>query len=187
MDLKKLYENPLRRKPSRFFLDSSTADAHFQFVLNADIREIPVHKIILADESEVFYSMFYGGIKETNSILIVDATYDAFLEFVQFFYLSKVGLTLENIADVMYLINKYVVPQFFDLCENFLIENLPLYKIWFAIDLAVLYNRKELKESCMQKVCGNMFDVFFYIQSMLKRSAKGDIEKRVSMFTDGSF
>lgn len=58
------------------------------------------HKNLLANTSDVFDAMFYGDLKETGDISIVDASDAAFEEFLQYFYQCKVKLTAKNIAEV---------------------------------------------------------------------------------------
>lgn len=51
--------------------------------------------------------MFYGSLKEGNVVKIVDADADSFKEFLQFFYLGEVTLTVENVEIVARLVDKY--------------------------------------------------------------------------------
>lgn len=70
---------------------------------------IPPHKILLATDSNVFKAMFYGEMKENGDIRLADVSEAAFKQFLQFFYLNEVELSIELIAEVMYIGHKYNV------------------------------------------------------------------------------
>lgn len=89
----------------KLYRDSKTADVHFTFESSnngADTR-IDAHKNLLAATSDVFGAMFYGEMKETGDIRVVDVSEAAFKEFLQYFYQRKVKLTAENVAEVRIL------------------------------------------------------------------------------------
>lgn len=60
----------------------------------------------MAIDSDVFKAMFYGNLKEGDDIRVIEVSDAAFREFLQFFYLSELDLTDENIAAVLYLGHK---------------------------------------------------------------------------------
>lgn len=145
----------------KYFLDESSADVKFLFVLeDGTERRIAAHKIILAAKSPVFHSMFFGEMKEIGDITIVGASCDAFVEFLQFFYLDNLTLTLANIAEVMALADRYLVPMCLDICETFFTDNLELNNIWLGIELADMYSRTEMKGLLLSKICINLRDAF---------------------------
>lgn len=129
-------------------MDSATADVRFLFDTGdgSATQVVHAHKTILA-VSDAFRSMFYGELKETGDIKIDDASYDAFVEFLQFFYLNwkKITLTLANIGDVMNLINKYLVSECFDVCDKFLVNQLSMDQVCLGYELATLHNRTTME------------------------------------------
>lgn len=84
------------------YRDSKTADVHFKFESsnNGTATQIDAHKNLLAATSDVFGAMFYGELKETGDIRVVDVSDAAFKEFLQYFYQRKVKLSAENISEV---------------------------------------------------------------------------------------
>lgn len=142
------------------FGDEKTADFHFVFILDGEETRISAHKIVLAKGSPYFDSFFYGGFKKENEMIITDATPTEFKIFLQFFYLSKVTLTLENVAKVMELADRYIVIECLNICEEFLLRNTTLEDVCFAYQLAITYQRSQLKTFCMQKISKNSIDVF---------------------------
>lgn len=134
-------------------MDEKTADVYFVFHSNTDKpTRVPAHKNILSKGSSVFESMFYGDIAENGDVEIVDASVDGFKEFLQFFYIHKVNLTLENIAEVLNLANKYNVGECLNVCDKMLEENATLQNLCNGLQLAILFERNELKKSFLRKV-----------------------------------
>lgn len=131
------------------FLDENSAD--FRFVFDSDSDQplkLPVHKIILAAVSPVFHTMFYGSLKEKEEVEIADVSYESFKEFLQFFYLNNVTLTMEHVAGVMYLGEKYEINHCLETCSSFLMKNLTENTVCLAYQLAALFKRKELMGCC---------------------------------------
>lgn len=144
----------------KLFMDEKTADVYFVFNSNTDKRiRVAAHKNILAKGSSVFESMFYGGITEEGDVEIVDASVDGFKEFLQFFYVNKVELTMENIAEVLNLANKYNVNECLNVCDKMLEENATLQNLCNGLQLATTFERNELKKSFLQKVSQQPKDV----------------------------
>lgn len=118
------------------------------FILNTDdngVERIPAHKLVLANGSDVFTAMLFGELKETGDIKVIDASADAFKEFLQFFYSSRVCLTADNVAEVMNLGHKYNVSKCVDICVEFLKDTITVENVCTGLDLAILYDRKDLQ------------------------------------------
>ncbi len=137
----------------KLFMDEKTADVYFVFNSNTDKRlKVAAHKNVLAKGSSVFESMFYGSIPESGDIEIVDASVDGFKEFLQFFYIDKVALTMENIAEVLNLATKYDVNECLNVCDKMLEENATLQNLCNGLQLAITFDRNDLKKSFLQIV-----------------------------------
>lgn len=108
-------DNDTIRRNENLYLDSKTSDVCFVF--STETERVSAHKCILSIVSPVFDAMFYGSMIEKDDVLIVDASAAAFKEFLQFFYLSKVELTPENIGIVTNLCNKYELNEALKVCE----------------------------------------------------------------------
>ncbi|XP_037033159.1 BTB/POZ domain-containing protein 3-like [Bradysia coprophila] len=138
------------------FMDSNTADFWFKFSSDVHPIRIPVHKAMLAKESEVFRAMFFGEMKEQlDEVEIIDANDDEFIEFAQFFYSDRISITINNLPKLMYLAKKYLVNDLLKVCDDFIIRHLPLEKLILGCDLADLYNRFELKAKLEIKISEN--------------------------------
>lgn len=68
----KLRNQLITESISKLYLDDGSADVKFVFESDGITTTIPAHKAILASSSPVFYAMFYGSLKEGNSVKITD-------------------------------------------------------------------------------------------------------------------
>lgn len=157
------------------YLDKTTSDVSFVFEsaetdqsssaapATGPVR-ISAHRVLLANNSEVFKQMFYcdGGeskvdVKDvpTTDVPITDVTPEAFKEFLQFFYLIEVELHTENISGVLYLGHKYKHMQCVELCAQFLKDIANPDNILFIMSLAIEYNPSDLLDFCQQFICTN--------------------------------
>lgn len=139
----------------KLYLSESTADSHFVFdgVEAEPAERIPVHKCLLAIASPVFHQMFFGGLKENGDVKIIDASQNAFKEFLQFFYLDKITLTTENIAEVMMLADKYAVAGCMHICTQFLEVILSVDTAVSCYELSKQFDLKYLLELSVDKIC----------------------------------
>lgn len=136
----------------RLYLNTTTADVNFHFDYNGVDKTVPAHKCLLAMGSPVFHQMFFGELKEGNKVTIVDVSAEAFTEFLQFFYLDKVTLSTENIAEVMTMSDKYDVAGCMNLCAQFLECAMTTDIVCWCYELALLFNQKHLVEVCEERI-----------------------------------
>lgn len=143
------------------FMDESSADVKFIFVSSDGVQQyLPAHKLLLITASPVFAAMFSGKYKEADEVAIVGASFDEFKEFSQVFYLNKITLTLEHVPAVMNLANMYDVAELLNLCEEFLLQHLPVDSVCVALGLAITFNRQLLREHCLCMISKNSTAVF---------------------------
>lgn len=134
---------------TKLYLDSETADVHFVFGSNDDPpRRVPAYKNLLAGASDVFKAMFHGQLKGMGDIPVNDVSAAAFEEFLQCFYIAETTMSIENIADVMCLADRYIVQKCLDICVKILKTSLTVDDMCFGLGLAILYSQKESKQHC---------------------------------------
>lgn len=104
--------------------------------------------------------MFNGSWKEKEEVKIVDASAAAFKEFLQIFYVDQMKLTMENVAKVMDLGNRYDVIECFKACATFLKDQMTEDNVCLALGLAILYEKEDLKRFCSLFISENPTDVF---------------------------
>jgi len=92
-----------------------TSDIKFEFVdkNSGEKRELLAHKFVLAFGSEVFMAQFFGSLKEEReTILVEDASFDAFKMFLDLLYNKKVSTDkagFKLLAELFYLSDKYIM------------------------------------------------------------------------------
>lgn len=128
------------------------ADVHFTF--ESSVERIPAHKNILA-VSPVFEKEFFGLMPEKEEVKIIDASADAFKEFLQFFYLNQVELSMQHIQGVMHLSKKYQIDECLEICSIFLKKNLTINEMCMGYQLALHYDQNDLKKFCRREICVN--------------------------------
>lgn len=139
----------------QLYLNARSADVHFTFGASED--RIPAHKAMLAVSSPVFDAEFYGLMAEKNDVRINDEGVDAaaYKEFLQFFYLKEIKLSKEHVQSVLYLCHKYQLDECATVCSEFLKKNLTIDQMCLGYQLAVRYERNDLKEFCRREICLN--------------------------------
>lgn len=142
-----------KRACIRMYLQKETADVHFIFNGTGEVeKRIPAHKLLLANRSPVFQSMFYGKLKEVADISITDCRFESFKEFLQFFYFADVKLTMEHVADVMYLVKQYDATECFKICDQFLLQNFSTQTACWVLELVILFNRTDCRQLLLKKM-----------------------------------
>lgn len=150
------------RNGEKLYMDKKTADVTFTFE-STDAEQpsavrIGAHRILLANNSDVFKEMFYGEdepIDFDGEIAMADVSQEVFKDFLQFFYLSEVKLHADIISGLMYLGQKYKVMQCVEMCVQFLKDIATADNILIAIGLAVQYNHADLLKFCEQFIILN--------------------------------
>ncbi|XP_031631796.1 uncharacterized protein LOC116346036 [Contarinia nasturtii] len=62
---------------------------------------------------------------------------------------------MENIPEVMYLANKYMVAECMDACTKYLTDNLTTTNVCWVYELAILHERQQLKQICDEHITSN--------------------------------
>lgn len=132
VNVQKLYKNTLL----------SDIEFVFENKLSGKTSKVAVtaHKCILAASSVVFERMFSEDWKEEAFVTITDASFEAFCEFLQFFYVEEIELTEANIVEVFKLVDKYDMKECLVVCERLLRETVSTELTCLYYDLALEYN-----------------------------------------------
>lgn len=136
----------------KLYLKSKKADVYFIFETNGNCERVPAHKALLASASDVFDAMLYGSLKEQGDIKIVDASAEAFKQFLRLFYFNHIELTMETVAEVMYLGKKYDITECLELCSVYLANKLTVENVISVIELAIVYDQLDLRKQCESKI-----------------------------------
>lgn len=117
---------------------SSIRDVSFILMSKAGVKKrVRAHKIFLAFMSPVFRAQFASGSAENDEIHITDATAEGFMEFLQLFYKLEMDFTVDNIAEVLRLIDKYETrEQTLIIVEWYFLDNHSGENVCYFLDLA---------------------------------------------------
>ncbi|XP_078380495.1 BTB/POZ domain-containing protein 6-B-like [Oculina patagonica] len=116
-------------------------------------KVIPAHKFVLAISSPVFFAMFYGQMAETtDSVELPDCDYESLLELFRYLYSDEVKLSGNNVMQVLYLANKYMVPSLAEKCNEYLRHNLKASNVFCILPLAQKFKDIDLEERCWETI-----------------------------------
>ncbi|XP_063448949.1 BTB/POZ domain-containing protein 6-like [Mytilus trossulus] len=90
------------------------------FIVGQDRSPIKAHRYMLASSSPVFFNMFNGAVAEKGDVRIPDIKADVFSELLQFIYTEENDITNENIHDMIYVADKYMMDELKVKCDLFL-------------------------------------------------------------------
>lgn len=149
----RIYSNEDLQCGRKLYLDATTADVYFSF--DNTPAQVAAHKNILAVTSDVFKPMFYGPLKIKGNIHEPYVSGAAFMEFLQYFYLNEVKLSVEHVEAVLLLGDKYNVEKCVNDCIQFLIDSLDEENVCSRLRLAILCELPEFKQVCEKRIMVN--------------------------------
>ncbi|XP_063436923.1 BTB/POZ domain-containing protein 2-like [Mytilus trossulus] len=120
------------------------------FRIGEDKTIVKAHKYILSTRSQVFHTMFEGPMSETGDIDIPDIdtnTFDLILEYI--YTDSSSNISHENVENVLYAAEKYMLTNLKKACETFLKKSLSSDVAAKYLDTAYQYHMDELKKLCV--------------------------------------
>lgn len=125
-----------------------------------DAQEIHAHRCLLAALSPRYKAQFYGAMAEKGVINVSGVSAAAFDEFLQFFYMDAVKLTIENIENVLDLAKQSLVDELVTECIDFLLDAIGLDKLLWGYRLAIRYEIESVKKFCLKHIKANIKAVF---------------------------
>lgn len=136
----------------KLYLNVELADVQFVFDSDGTIQKLPANKALLALQSCEFNRMFFGDLKVEGDAYIADFEADAFKEFLQFFYLSKITLTIKNIGAVVRLADEYDILDRLIQSIPVIMQHLTLKNICCAWELSIHLKDKQFEQFCEEKI-----------------------------------
>uniref|UniRef100_A0A1Q3EZV7 BTB domain-containing protein n=1 Tax=Culex tarsalis TaxID=7177 RepID=A0A1Q3EZV7_CULTA len=124
------------------------------------------HKAVLAEASEVFRAQFAGAFRESREdvreqpIPIVDIEPAVFKEVLRYMYSDRVNVTADNVVDVYYSAEKYLLEGLKKTCIKFLAANLTEGNVLGLFDRNRQYELEEVNRFCLDIICENPIKVF---------------------------
>ncbi len=118
---------------------------------------IPAHKFLLSISSPVFFEMFCGKMAETKEhIDLPDCEYESMLELLRFIYTDEVCLNGNNVMQVLYLAEKYMIPSLTNECAKYLRQKLDTSNVFCILKCAQQYDVKVLLPPCWRLIDKNI-------------------------------
>jgi BTB/POZ domain./PHR domain./BTB And C-terminal Kelch. len=111
-------------------------------------KTIPAHKYVLSTASPVFFAMLFGDFAKSDVINIDDCETEAFMELLRFIYYDTVHLSGQNVVDVLYLANKYIIPVLSKECVNYLLDNVQSENVLNVLNAAICFGEHRLEKHC---------------------------------------
>lgn len=179
--------NNVLQRIKDLYLQSEGADVWFIF----GNERIPGHKFIVSIGSPWLNTMFNGSLPENAEVNMNECgvTANTFKELLRFIYTQNVNFTMDTIQEIIHLAKQSLNDDFFDKCEQFLINSLTFDNIFFGYQLALLYEANDLKKKCEEEICVYAEQVFKsssflnfpfeYLENILKCDALACEEKEI--------
>lgn len=141
----------VRERNAAMFNNELMADIKFVVGCDEQVQTIPAHKYVLATGSSVFYAMFFGGLAENKSEVIVpDVEPSAFLTMLRYLYCDEIQLEDDNVLSTLYVAKKYIVPHLCRACVNFLETSLTAKNACLLLSQSRLFEEPELMQRCWE-------------------------------------
>ena len=131
------------------------------FIIIVNEKRIPVHKLILASRSAVFYAMFYGQMAHNSAELKLNDCDDAdiFLEFLRYFYTDDCTLSMDNVFHILNVSKKYLLPSLTKKCSDFLRRNINIENALNALTQSLFFEEKKVVDKCLEIIGSNAVQI----------------------------
>jgi len=148
---------------SRFLMNPMLSDLQ----IRVGDKIFPVHKIVLAAQSQIFRSMFESGWKETESktIDLLDVTPETFKLFLTFLYTGECPITFDAIKDAIELLmfsQKHLLDPLIDHCQRFLLKTLSVESAFAVFSLASELHCDDLASAAGNFILSNYRELCTY-------------------------
>lgn len=123
-----------------------TYDCHFRV---KKVR-IGAHRRLLSALSPVFGTMFSSVWANSNEIEIKDVSPNGLRTFLNYFYKNEVILTTTNVVELLYLSDKYDIPQMIEQCGLYVSDRLNHNNAVETLGLSIKFNMIALNSKCIE-------------------------------------
>lgn len=142
----KSYNNPLIKETMKKLYEDRNETGDVSFHVGSEV--VRAHRSILSVHSPKFRVQFFGQNPDTGDIEVNDVSAAAFKEFLQFFYLENVSLSMENMEDVLNLAKQSGVKEFMDQCVDFLFQIMTMDEIIWTYQLGIRCGIEKIRNFC---------------------------------------
>ena len=122
--------------------------------VNGGKVSVPANKYMLTVSSPVFEAMFYGDLtaEKQGSIDLPDCTKEGLQELLRFVHSDEVNLTGNNVMEVLYVADKYIMPFLAIKCREYLKEYLKPEEVFTVLPQVKKLSDKELVKHCWKVI-----------------------------------
>ncbi|KXJ10105.1 BTB/POZ domain-containing protein 2 [Exaiptasia diaphana] len=112
----------LKQRSKYAFDNSMFCDVEFSVVDNGGNKvQVPANKYVLSLTSPFFAAMFYGQLAVNKPVIdLPECTKDGLNQMMCFAHTDEVNLTEENVMEVLYLADKFIIPSLVEKCRKYL-------------------------------------------------------------------
>ncbi|VDI27320.1 Hypothetical predicted protein [Mytilus galloprovincialis] len=125
------------------------------FRIGEDKTPMKAHKYMLSTRSQVFHTMFEGPMSETGDIDIPDIDTNTFGLILEYIYTDSSIISNDNVENVLYGAEKYMLTSLKKACETFLKESLSYDVAAQYLYTAYQYHMDELRQLCVSYIKKN--------------------------------
>lgn len=116
---------------------------------------LKAHKLFMAKRSEVFHTMFFGLLKEGETVKITDASIESFKSVIKFIYTDEADLNTEIVSEVMNLAKKYMIHSLEEMCICYIRDNLNPKIVGPLLESSINLHSDKLKEILIEYIGKN--------------------------------
>jgi len=141
--------------------DLRTNQQLFDFKIMLGERAYPVHKVVLAANSDYFRAMFLNEMKEAeeNEVTIDDVDPYIMKLIIDFCYTQRISLNEENYLDVLSAASRFCMKFLLDVCVEYLSTIMNVSNCLHLIDISDKYKLPSLGESAAKFVAKNLREI----------------------------
>ncbi|XP_063410022.1 BTB/POZ domain-containing protein 3-like [Mytilus trossulus] len=123
------------------------------FLVGEDCKPIKAHRYMLCSRSQVFHTMFQGSMPDDINVPDLDEnTFDLVLKYI---YSDEIEITWENLSDVLYAADKYMLSRVKQKCSDLLKTTAHSSDAVVALSIAAQFHLEGLQRESLQFIENN--------------------------------
>ncbi|CAC5403376.1 unnamed protein product [Mytilus coruscus] len=130
------------------------------FRVGTDQRIVKAHKYMLASRSSVFNTMFEGSCPEKGEVFVPDVNFETFKVLLRYIYSDLLDPSLDNMQEVLYIAEKYMLSTMKDECSNQLVSSIETSNAHLVFDVASNFNLQSVKSKTLEHIQKNAEEYF---------------------------
>ncbi|CAC5375762.1 unnamed protein product [Mytilus coruscus] len=113
---------------------------------------IKAHRFMLSSRSAVFHTMFDGSLPEKGDITIPDIDEITFLDILKYFYSDDITITNNNVKEMLYAADKYMLAAVKRECETVLKQTAQSEHATKALQTGYQYHLSDLQKESLDYI-----------------------------------